>query len=184
MNEATFKNLVRGEPMTNTTMYKPEYTFKPAMKLIFIVNDLHKCFNQGSQFAITRHMAFIHCRTLFLNEANKAESQQAAELRSSGEPECLIRKKVEHYYEDHVKQHAKVLLRFCVEGAKAYFAANRRIQIPASLQRTTLGEKLDRRALVREFVTQRLRLSPSGLLKLGEIEEAFRACALERTRLT
>ena len=66
-----------------------------------------------------------------------------------------------------------------MEGAKAYFAANRRIQIPASLQRTALGEKLDRRELVREFVTQRLRLSPSGLLKLEEIEEAFRACSQE-----
>jgi len=32
---------------------------------------------------------------------------------------------------------------------------------------------------VREFVTQRLRLSTSGLLKLEEIEEAFRACARE-----
>jgi hypothetical protein len=66
-----------------------------------------------------------------------------------------------------------------VEGAKAYFAANRRIQIPASLQRTALGEKLDRRELVREFVTQRLRLSPSGLSTLEEIEGAFRTCALE-----
>ena len=179
MNEATFKNLVCGEPMTNKAIYKPEYTFKPTMKLIFIVNDVPECFNQGSQFAITRRMAFIHCRTLFLNEANEAESQQAAELRSRGEPECLIQKKVEHYYEDHVKQHTKAFLRFWVEGAKAYFAANRRIQIPASLQRTALGEKLDRRELVREFVTQRLRLSPSGLLKLEEIEEAFRACSQE-----
>jgi phage/plasmid-associated DNA primase len=165
--------------MTNKAIYKPEYTFKPTMKLIFFVNDLPECFNQGSQFAITRRMAFIHCRTLFLNEANEVESQQAAELRSRGEPECLIQKKVEHYYEDHVKQHAKAFLRFWVEGAKAYFAANRRIQIPASLQRTALGEKLDRRELVREFVTQRLRLSTSGLLKLEEIEEAFRACARE-----
>jgi len=84
---------------------------------------------------------------------------------------------VEHYYEDHVKQHVKSFLRFWVEGAKAYFAAKRRI--PASLQRTALGEKLDRRELVREFVTQRLRLSPSGLLKLEAIEAAFRACARE-----
>ena len=66
-----------------------------------------------------------------------------------------------------------------MEGAKAYFAANRRIQIPASLQRTALGEKLERRELVREFVTQRLRLSPSSLLKLEAIEEVFRACARE-----
>ena len=71
--------------MTGKTMYKKEYTFKPVMKLIFIVNDLPECFNQGSQFAITRRMAFIHCRTLFLNEANEVESQQADELRSSGE---------------------------------------------------------------------------------------------------
>jgi P4 family phage/plasmid primase-like protien len=179
MNEATFKNLVCGEPMTNKTMYKKEYTFKPVMKLIFILNDLPECFNQGSQFSITRRMVFIHCRTLFLNEANEVDSQQADELRSRGEPECLIQKKVEHYYEDHVKQHVKAFLRFWVEGAKAYFAANRRIQIPASLQRTALGEKLDRRELVREFVTQRLRLSPSGLSTLEEIEGAFRTCARE-----
>ena len=70
----------------------------------------------------------------------------------------LIQEKVEHYYDDHVKQHVKSFLRFWVEGAKAYFAANRLIQIPASLQRTALGERQDRRELVREFVTQRLRL--------------------------
>jgi hypothetical protein len=75
--------------------------------------------------------------------------------------------------------YAKAFLCFWVEGAKAYFAANRRIQIPGSLQQTALGEKLDRKELVLEFVTQRLRLSPSGLLKLEEIEEAFRACAQE-----
>jgi hypothetical protein len=81
------------------------------MKLIIILNDIPECFNQGSQFSITRRMAFIHCRTLFLNETNEGESQQTDELRSSGEPECLIQKKVEHYYEDHVKQHVKVFLR-------------------------------------------------------------------------
>jgi hypothetical protein len=31
MNEATLKNLVCGEPMTNKTMYKKEYTFKPVL---------------------------------------------------------------------------------------------------------------------------------------------------------
>ena len=93
MNEATFKNLVCGEHMTNKTMYKPEYTFKPVMKLIFILNDIPECFNQGSQFSMTRRMAFIHCRTLFLNKANKAESQQAAELESRGEPACSSRKR-------------------------------------------------------------------------------------------
>jgi hypothetical protein len=66
-----------------------------------------------------------------------------------------------------------------VEGAKAYFAGNRRIQIPASLQQTALGEKLDKKELVREFVMQRLCLSPGGLLRLEDIEQAFRGCAQE-----
>ena len=45
--------------------------------------------------------------------------------------------------------------------------------------RRQLGEKVDKEEMVQEFVTQRLRLSPGSLLKLEEIEGAFRACALE-----
>ena len=53
------------------------------------------------------------------------------------------------------------ILHFSVEDAKAYFAGDRRkqIQIPASLQRTALGEKPDNRELVWEFVMQRLILT-------------------------
>lgn len=106
----------------------------PAMKLIFIVKDFNKMLQLGESVSITRRMAFIPCRALFLYEANEVESQQEVELRSRGKLECLIQKKLDHCYKDHVKKHVKAFLRFWEEGAKAYFAANRRIQIPAGPQ--------------------------------------------------
>ena len=64
-------------------------------------------------------------------------------------------------------------------GCKGLFRCEQAHSNSCKQCRTALVEKLDRRELVREFVTQRLCLSPGCLLKLEEIEEAFRACSQE-----
>jgi phage/plasmid-associated DNA primase len=81
-------------------MYKGVKNSAPVMKLIFMHNKLPKIY--FTDYAVKWRLAVINFNSIFVEEQNAFDKQQADELRKRRALECLIQVKDDLYFETHV----------------------------------------------------------------------------------
>jgi P4 family phage/plasmid primase-like protien len=154
INEDALKVLVSGESQHVKQMYGRECEKKPVMKITFLVNALPKFKNPDAHSTRRRHV-YVPMPVLFLDESKAPDRAMRDKYASEGKPPCLIVKKNENYFREHVEPYKQAFLTFFVKGAMRFYEKFR-IRIPQILNEYEYKAVSNKAVLVAEYIEDNL----------------------------
>ena len=169
INEETFKKTTGGDPLSVSAKYKKGVTEKFPTKLIFSTND-PPVFSSANSYAIKRRIWNLH----MLAQRLAPDDEQRVKLASEGKSNYIMDLDTK-FLTDLIANHIPAYIRWCVEGAVAYFANNQNIIVPKTVMRASspisASERMDLFiSFINEFF---IRADSKSIISTSEIRETF-----------